>query len=99
MAKSKKQIISDIEDFMTKWGGDIDDWYVGIAAQPRERLFDDHAVDEHNDPWIFRTASSDGVARDIERHFLDKGATGGEGGGSADTKAVYAYKIGLYTLE
>jgi len=99
MAKSKQQIIKNIEDHMAKRGGDIGDWYVGIAANPRERLFDDHSVDEKNGVWIYDTASSDSVARDIEKHFLDKGAQGGSGGGDEASTAVYAYKITLSTRE
>ena len=99
MATTKKEIIEDIESHMAKRGGDIDDWYVGIAEKPRERLFDDHSVDEDNGTWIYRTASSDSVARDIEKHFVDKGAKGGTGGGSKDSTAVYAYKITSATQE
>ena len=99
MAKSKKEIIKDIEGHMAERGGDIDDWYVGIAAKPRERLFDDHSVDEDSGAWIHRRASSDSVAREIEKHFLDKGAQGGAGGGDEDTTAVYAYKITRGTRE
>ena len=99
MAKSRKQIIKDIRSYMTKRGGDMDDWYVGIAAKPTERLFDDHSVDKDNGAWIWRRASSDSVARDIEKHFLDKGAQGGTGGGDEDSTAVYAYKITWGTRE
>ena len=99
MAKSKKEIIKDIQGLMTKRGGDMDDWYVGIAAKPRERLFDDHSVDEDKGAWIHRRASSDSVARDIEKHFLDKGARGGRGGGDENSTAVYAYKITWGTRE
>ena len=99
MAKSKKEIIKDIERHMAKRGGDIGDWYVGIAAKPKKRLFDDHSVDKDNGAWIHRRASSDSVARDIEKHFLDKGAQGGMGGGGEDSTAVYAYKITWDTRE
>lgn len=99
MTKNKEEIIQDIEDHMAKRGGDIDDWYVGVAAKPRERLFDDHSVDEDKGVWIHRRASSDRVARDIEKHFLDKGAEGGTGGGNEDSTAVYAYKITRRTRE
>ena len=99
MAKSKKEIIKDIKGYMAKRGGDIDDWYVGIAAKPRERLFDDHSVEEDGGAWIHRRASSESVAREIEKHFLDKGAQGGTGGGDEDTTAVYAYKITSDTRE
>ena len=52
-----------------------------------------------NGAWIWRTASSDSVARDIEKHFLDKGAQGGSGGGDEESTAVYAYKITSSTRE
>ena len=99
MAKNKEEIIKDIEGYIANRAGDIYEWYVGIAAKPKERLFDDHSVDEHNGAWIWRRASSDSVARDIEQHFLDKGAQGGPGGGDEDTTAVYAYEITLDTVE
>ena len=99
MAKSKEEIIEDIEGHMAKRGGDIDDWYVGIAADPSERLFDEHLVDKKKGAWIYRTASSDSVARTIEKYFLDMGARGGTGGGDEESTAVYAYKITSSTRE
>ena len=99
MTNSKNEIIGDIESHITKRGGGIAAWYVGIAARPRDRLFNDHSVDEENDAWIFRTAVSSSVAREIEQHFLNKGARGGTGGGGFDSKAVYAYRINSHTRE
>ena len=99
MAKSKKEIIGEIQGHITKCGGGIKKWYVGIAAKPKDRLFDDHSVDKEKDAWIYCAASSSKVAREVEEHFLDKGAQGGTGGGDADTKAVYAYKISSRTRE
>ena len=99
MAKSKKEIIEEIESHITDRGGGFRGWYVGIAAKPKERLFDGHSVDKEKDSWIYRTASSDSVARDIEKHFLDKGAKGGAGGGDEDSKSVYAYRISPRTWE
>lgn len=80
MAKSKQEIIGDIQSHITKRGGGMGGWYVGIAAKPEERLFDDHSGDKEKDAWIYCPASSSSVARDIEKHFLDKGADGGTGG-------------------
>ena len=99
MAKSKQEIIDEIENHITDCGGGIRNWYVGIAAKPKERLFDDHSVDEEKDAWIYHPASSDSVARDIEKHFLDKGAKGGSGGGGKNSKFVYAYRISSRTRE
>ena len=99
MAKSEKEIIGDIQSYITKGGDGIKSWYVGIAAKPKERLFDGHSVDKKKDLWICRTASSSDVARKIEKHFLDKGAQGGTGGGDDDSKSVYAYRISWRTRE
>lgn len=52
MAKSKQEIIDEIESHITDCGGGIRGWYVGIATNPKDRLFDDHSVDEEKDAWI-----------------------------------------------
>lgn len=90
MTKTKEEIISDIEDYFQ--GTDYSTCYVGIAADARERLFEDHKVSEKNGRWILRTASSHIVARAIESYFLDAGMDGGAGGGDESSVQVYAYK-------
>jgi len=45
-----------------------------------------------DDMWIYVTASSDTVAREIEQLFLDAGMDGGSGGGDKTSKVVYTYK-------
>ena len=99
MVKNKGEVIADIEEYMESCGGELDEWYVGIAAKPRKRLFDDHSVDEDNGNWIFVPATSSAVARRAEKYFLDRGAQGGPGGGDEDTRFVYAYRITMETVE
>lgn len=100
MAKAKQEIKSDIKDHVVKCGKGSYGWYVGIAADPRARLFNDHAVNEKNDAWIFREATTSTIAREIEVELIrELGAKGGDGGGSYDTKFVYAYKITTTTKE
>lgn len=72
-------------------GPDHSGWYVGIAADPRQRLFSDHGVDEHQQPWVWVQADSQVTARAAERILLDMGFDGGTGGG-VDTVFVYAYR-------
>ena len=59
-------------------------WYVGVTSRPRERLFDEHKVNERSGAWIYGTAGSSRIARDVEEHFLRKGCQGGPGGRSRD---------------
>ena len=86
---TKEEIIDKFEDFMSK---PYSSWYVGISETPRNRLFTGHNVDEKTDHWIYNTASSSTIAREIEKHFLELGCDGGSGGGDEDARAVYAYK-------
>jgi hypothetical protein len=91
--------VMDIEDHIANCGGSYNDWYCGIASDPRQRLFSDHNVDEKKDAWIFRVCENETTARNVERYFLGKGCRGDEGGGDWQTKYVYAYKITSHSSE
>ena len=84
-------IITAIDAYMRKFQYKNSDWYVGIAADPRDRLFNGHTVDEENGIWIFEPATSDSVARDVEQAYLDTGHDGGAGGGDEGSIYVYAF--------
>jgi hypothetical protein len=98
MATAQK-IIADIDAHMQARGGTNSDWYVGIAADPRERLFVAHCVDEKNDVWIFRQADSHTIARAVEKAYHAVGCKGSHGGGDDTTTFVYAYRITPSTSE
>ncbi len=89
MAKTKQEIIDDIANHFKN--NVHSGCYVGITSDVDDRLFGDHNVSKENG-WIYRLASSDTVAREIEKHFLDAGMDGGGGGGDERSKIVYAYK-------
>lgn len=100
MAKSKETIISEIMDHMNNCcpdGTSYKKLYIGIAADATERLFKGHSVDREKDIWIYRTASSDDVAREIEKHFIDLGFDGGPGGGDEDSKQIYCFMQNSHT--
>ena len=90
MAKSKQEIINDITNHFR--GISYKNCYIGITSNIESRLFGDHNVSRENGHWIYRTASSASVAREIEQYFLDKGMDGGSGGGDENSRIVYAYK-------
>ena len=74
-------------------------WYVGIATDPKTRLFRNHNVDEKHGRWIFYYAGSEADARDTERCLLERyGFRGGTGGGE-NPRFVYAYKITAATRQ
>lgn len=100
MAQTKAEIIADIEKYVLSRGGVFSSWYVGITANARDRLFKDHSVLEHSDFWIYQSAASSSVAREIEKYFVfTKGTQGGPGGGDESSIFVYAYKTSSHTRE
>lgn len=90
MAKSQHEIINDITSHFSE--NNYSDVYVGITKDVDERLFVDHNVARKNASWIYRHASSDIAAREIEQHFLSAGMDGGDGGGDEQSNIVYAYR-------
>lgn len=99
MANSKDTITSEISSHVTRNGGSSSQWYFGIATDPKQRLFGDHAVKENGDTWIYIPCGTSEVARAIEKHFLAQGMQGGPGGGDGSSQYVYAYKITSHSVE
>jgi len=92
MAKTKEQIKAGIEIFIRGCSGAYSDWYVGIASDPEDRLFNGHNVDRRG-YWISEECENSGIAREIEDYFVNTLHTdGAPGGGDRTTKYVYAYK-------
>lgn len=89
MSASKEEIFTSINAYFKT--GQRRDWYVGIAADPKQRLFKDHNVTEGSGSYIALEASSTAEAREIEQTYLDAGFDGGAGGGDNNTNWVYAY--------
>ena len=87
---TKQDIINAIANYFS--GETYSQCYVGITSDVDSRLFGDHNVSKEHGRWIYRTATSHTIAREVEQHFLDAGMDGGAGGGDASSKIVYAYK-------
>lgn len=96
---TKQQIVQEFVNYVQKQGGAYSTWYVGVAADSKKRMFNDHNVNEKQDSWIYHPCSSSEEARDIEDYFIRQGMKGGSGGGDDDTTYVYAYKITSTTRE
>ena len=85
-------IEAEIDGCIIKCGKGYREWYVGVAADPSERLFQGHQVSQETGAWIYRDAGSEPEARTIEAIFHKKGCKG------ANTSAekqrfVYAYRM------
>lgn len=78
---------------MGKHGKYYSEFYIGIAADPVDRLTNGHGVDETVPNIYWNTPLHTSIIRQIETHFLNKGTKGGSGGGDYLTRYIYAYKI------
>lgn len=78
---------------VNKEGSPYSSWYVGIASDPKQRLFSDHGVANENAWWIHREAASANDARAVEMFLIENYKfDGGPGGGDQATNHVYAYR-------
>lgn len=92
--KDYNAIIREIDDHMKISGKRYySDFYVGISKDAVQRLFSEHHVSRDKSWWICRTAVDAETARNIEKHYLDLGMRGGDGGGDEASSMVYVYAV------
>jgi hypothetical protein len=96
---TESEIINKISSYITRNSEVWNNWHVGITEDPRNRLFSDHNVSEEDGAWIYEEGDSVDIARSVEQYFLEKGCDGGSGGGTSQSKFVYAYKKTANTNE
>lgn len=92
-----QEIIQSFQNYIYLNSGIYREWYIGVTADPDQRLFTDHNVDKQNDKWTHAPAENNEVARSVEKYFLDLGCDGGTGGGDYTSKTAYAYKKNTHT--
>jgi hypothetical protein len=105
MLYAEQKIMCEVAVHMSKYGVNYQEWYAGVAADPKARLFNDHGVKETGDAWISRQCVNAASARDIERYFMKKGCKGGQAGEVSEvsedksTLFFYAYMIQPHTRQ
>ncbi|MBD5367036.1 MAG: hypothetical protein HDR82_08565 [Bacteroides sp.] len=100
MGQTYDEIVKRIDEHLGKSGKRYySEFYIGISNNARERLFEQHHVDMNNSWWIYDTAQSTEVARDVEKHYLELGMRGGTGGGKENSNMVYCYVVTPTTTE
>ncbi len=94
MVYSVQQIKYEILAYIKEFGGGFDEWYVGIASEPKAALLERHGVDRDRDPWLYKQALTFNAAKTVQQYFLSRLHTDGEPvtTGDEDTDCVYVYK-------
>ena len=93
MSENEVEIIkSEMKEYVSGWGRKYSEWCVGVTENAKQRLFGDYHVNEKNDAWIYRAASSSNVARKIELYFIDIGAKS-DPRTKNEYAEIYLYKV------
>lgn len=95
MAKSKSEIMDDIQSFIGRNGGNNKEWYVGTAPDPKDQLFKTHGF-KKGDYGLIRQAPSELQAAEVAEFFVGQGAKG-DPNVKRDADSVYAYKLAPHT--
>jgi hypothetical protein len=97
-AKSRSEIIGDIEDFIARNGARFAEFYVGCTGQPKAAIFNQHKVKQSGDAWISRLAKDEYEAHEVVEYFLSTRKTRGRARERQDSDLyVYAFKIKSHT--
>jgi hypothetical protein len=80
-----QNVIAEFEKFMGQHEQYYSEFYIGIAADPNDRLINGHKVTIGIPNIYWTTPLQTNIVRAIEKHFLSKGARGGPGGGDNST--------------
>lgn len=100
MAKTAQEIVNEFEAHLQKNSAEYySAFYVGITNDIERRLFNEHNVPKKGHWYIYRPAINEEHSRAVEKHYLDKGMKGGDGGGDGTSTYVYCYQITSITKE
>ena len=98
MKSTAIQAIESIKTYINS--GPFSHWYTRIAKDPKDRLFNGHAVKENGDLWILVPCINSNEARNAEQYIVGTlGTKGDVGGGDDNSDCVYSYKITNHSRE
>jgi hypothetical protein len=93
-AKSRSDIIGDIEDFVDRNGGNFGEFFIGCTGAPKQMLFTQHKLKDKGDAWISRLAKDELDAHDVVEYFRSsRGAKVRKKDVSGNDLYVYAFKV------
>jgi len=93
MVFSVQQIKYELLGYIKEFDQTFENWFVGIAEDPRKTLVDIHGVALDTDRWIYKQALSFTAARTVQAYFLERLKTDGIAvtHGDENLDCVYAY--------
>jgi len=94
MVFSVQQIKYELLGYIKEFDKSFENWFIGIAEDPRKTLADVHGLDLDTDRWIYKQALSFTAARTVQRYFMERLKTDGVAitQGHENLDCVYAYQ-------
>ena len=94
MVFSVQQIKYEFLAYIKEFGGEFNDYYVGVSSAPKIALFEHHGVNKEEDPWLYKQALTFPAVQTVQNYFVQRLGTDGLliNNGDEDTDCVYIYK-------
>jgi hypothetical protein len=86
------QIINTLDEFIRKNSFTYHDWYVGLAVNVEENLFNEHQLNPETDVWIFKEIPDEKEGVRIREYFLNMGCVSGISDMTDRARYVYLYR-------
>jgi hypothetical protein len=101
MVFSVQQVKYEFLAYIKEFDSTFSNWYVGLADQPRQALFNLHGVRDAEDPWLYKQLLTNRAARTVQDYFIDHLKTAGVASAeqSEDVDCVYLYRIAAHTRQ
>lgn len=89
-------LVAQLEGHLGAHPGPRSAWFVGVARDPRRRLFAEHAVRVEDDAWAWIAAPTETLARAAAHYFHELGYPGALTF-ALDARVVYVYRRTAWT--
>jgi hypothetical protein len=83
MVFSVQQVKYEFLAYIKEFDPTFSNWYVGLADQPRQALFEHHGVRDAEDPWLYKQLLTNRAARTVPAIFHRTPEDGGRSAGGA----------------
>lgn len=72
MVYSVQQIKFEFLMYIKEFGGKAEEWRIGLASDAAQALFNDNAVDEQRDIWLWKPALTPAAARTVYQYMTQQ---------------------------
>lgn len=98
MVRSVQQIKYEVLAYIREFGGRYEEWVLGVADRPRERMTETHGVDLAADIWLYKQATTPRACATVLGFFERLGVQiAGPAPDDPDWDCVYLFRLAPHT--